>query len=324
MTLSHEERVLGGLWGVLVGDALGVPVEFNDRSVCDGDPVEDMRAHGTHDQPAGTGSDDGAMTLCSVESLLEGLSSRRIADLFLRWYDQAHWSARGRVFDIGIATRSALNRIAAGIDPERAGGRTVQDNGNGALMRILPIALRFADQPPEKIFSLCEQASQITHGHIRSALACGIYCTMAVELLKGHAPDAAYATTRALCAPLIGSAPETERAVFARFLNGGLRTSSRMSIDSTGYVVDSLEASVWSLLQGGTFSDITLRAVNMGNDTDTTGAITGGLAGVALGISAIPSTWRDALPRQSDLSELFSRFLKVCPSATDAHRDPQP
>lgn len=313
MNRGIDDRVLGGLWGVLVGDALGVPVEFEDRSVRDTDPVKDMRGHGTHHQPAGTWSDDGALTLCSVEALLEGFSTQRMAALFVQWLHDARWTARGRVFDVGIATRTALDRIATGCAPEQAGGRAVQDNGNGALMRILPIALRFSDRTPEELFAICAQASRITHGHIRSALACGIYCTFAIELLKGSTAVAAYGTIRAICTPFVARAPAEEHKVFARVLDGGLHSTSRAFIDSTGYVVDSLEASIWSVLQGGSFADMTLRAVNLGGDTDTTGAITGGLAGILVGHDGIPQPWLATLPRQADLDQVFTQFLNGCP-----------
>lgn len=324
MIPTHEDRVLGGLWGVLVGDALGVPVEFADRCERDADPVEDMRAHGTHDQLAGTWSDDGAMTLCNVEALLDGFSTRRMAELFVRWYHEAHWTARGRVFDIGIATRQALGRVAAGTPPEHAGGRGERDNGNGSIMRILPVALRFADRTPETLFSICAQASCVTHGHIRSALACGLYCVYAVELLRGSDPLGAYTRTREACAALLGAAPLEERTVFSRFMDGTLAQADRSAIGSSGYVVDTLEASVWTMIQGGTFADITLRAVNLGEDTDTTGAVAGGLAGIALGRAAIPSGWRDILPRQNDLNDLFTKFLKVCPRPTQIRHDAKP
>lgn len=319
MGITIQDRILGGLWGVLVGDALGVPVEFTDRSDRDSDPVTDMRGHGSHDQPAGTWSDDGALTLCTVEGLIDGFSTQRLADLFVQWYHEARWTARGRVFDIGIATRTALGRVASGIAPEQAGGRTVRDNGNGALMRILPLALRFSDRTAAQLFAICGQAARITHGHIRSALACGIYCNFAVGILRGKHPEEAYGSTCIACAPLVAQAPREEQKVFARLLDGGLRGANRLAIDSTGYVVDSLEASIWCVLQGGSFADMTLRAVNLGDDTDSTGAIAGGLAGILAGQDGISKQWRVMLPRQNDLLQLFRAFLEVCPDAVAGH-----
>lgn len=140
--MTTNDRILGGLYGSLVGDALGVPVEFKPRQDRILDPVIDMREYGTHGQPKGTWSDDGALLLCSVESLIEKrFGTQDMGERFVRWYEQGLWTAHGTIFDIGIATRSALNRISDGTPAEEAGGRDPYDNGNGSLMRILPVAL---------------------------------------------------------------------------------------------------------------------------------------------------------------------------------------
>jgi ADP-ribosyl-[dinitrogen reductase] hydrolase len=309
--LSFSDRARGALWGHLVGDALGVPVEFVGRIERDRDPVHEMRAGGAHRQQAGTWSDDGALMLCTVEALEEGFSPDRMARLFQRWVDERHWTARGEVFDIGNTTRRALCRIAAGTPAEESGGTSVDDNGNGSLMRILPVALRYCCNPPAELFSLAARASRITHAHARSTVACGLLCLFAVELLRGRTATEAY---QALCAsvpsiPEAGALVSSEKAAFARILGGSLASVPREAIRSGGYVVDTLEAALWSLLQGGSYSDMTLRAVNLGSDTDTTGAVTGGLAGILHGFEAIPSKWISALPRREQVMLLFERFF---------------
>ena len=134
-TLDRKNRILGGLYGSLVGDALGVPVEFASRSAREVDPVTGMREFGTHNQPAGTWSDDGALLLCSVDSQVEkGFDTQDMGERFVRWQDESLWTARGRVFDIGNATWDALSNIAQGMPAEEAGGTTERSNGNGSLM----------------------------------------------------------------------------------------------------------------------------------------------------------------------------------------------
>ena len=146
--ISNRERVLGGLWGALVGDAIGVPVEFKERSDLQTDPVVDMRGFGTHGQPAGTWSDDGAMTLCTVDSLLHAdFDLEDLGQRFVKWMNEGLWSAHGDVFDMGITTAEALQRIMAGVSASESGSRTEYSNGNGSLMRMLPVVLRFADEP---------------------------------------------------------------------------------------------------------------------------------------------------------------------------------
>src|SRR5689334_23383454 len=125
---SHR-RLLGGMWGALIGDALGVPVEFTSREVRRRDPVTDMRGYGTHQQPSGTWSDDGSLLLCTVEALCDDYDPQRLAGLFLAWHGRGYWTPHGTVFDIGIATTAALSRLRQGMPPEEAGGAGERDNG---------------------------------------------------------------------------------------------------------------------------------------------------------------------------------------------------
>jgi len=168
-TLSVRERILGGLWGSLVGDALGVPVEFKDRATVLADPVKDMRGFGSHNQPPGTWSDDGALALCTVDSLLHTeFDTQDMGMRFVRWMNEEYWTATGVVFDVGGATADALMQIASGTPAERAGGCDEYSNGNGSLMRILPVALRFADQPMDQFVSQKWLLSLARHDEVES------------------------------------------------------------------------------------------------------------------------------------------------------------
>jgi ADP-ribosylglycohydrolase len=160
------------LFGVAVGDALGVPVEFNSRQSIALNPVTDMNAHGTHDQLLGTWSDDSSLTFCLAEALTEQFDLQTIGNNFIAWLKKDFWTAHGNVFDVGVATRYAINRLQGGIHPDLAGGITENDNGNGSLMRILPLVLYIKDKPISDRFQITKQVSSITHGHIRSVIAC--------------------------------------------------------------------------------------------------------------------------------------------------------
>ena len=192
---AFNDRVHGGLWGAVVGDALGVPVEFRSRADVQLDPVTDLRGHGTYNQPKGTWSDDSSMMLCTVDSLLrQKFDTTDMGERFVRWSQGEIWTPWGSVFDIGGATRTALGRIRRGVPAEQSGGVDENSNGNGSLMRILPIALRFANEQAERLLEFAHRASAITHRHPRSQMACGIYCLLAANLLKGDAPSVAHAT----------------------------------------------------------------------------------------------------------------------------------
>ena len=163
------------LFGVAVGDALGVPVEFKNREELKNDPVFGMRSYGTHHQPEGTWSDDTSLTLCLAESILEGLDLQNLALKFIAWKNNNYWTAHGWVFDIGIGTRIAIEQLENGINPEQAGGIGENDNGNGSLMRILPLILYTKELPIAERFQITKQVSSLTHRHIRSIIACFYY-----------------------------------------------------------------------------------------------------------------------------------------------------
>ena len=309
-TISRRDRILGGLWGSLVGDALGVPVEFKDRATVQADPVTDMRGFGSHKQPAGTWSDDGALTLCTVDSLL--LSEFDTQDMgmrFVRWMNDELWTATGVVFDVGGATADALMRIAQGAPAEHAGGRDEFSNGNGSLMRILPVLLRFSGVATDQFVSRVERASAITHGHARSKMACAL-CGMVVrQLLLGNKPDAALQSARSEFAGYYEGAADFTQ--FRRLLQDPLGELPEGEIVSTGYVLHTLHASLWSLLTTSSFEDCVLRAVNLGGDTDTTGCVAGGLAGVCYGLNAIPERWIQSLARHDEVASLLNRFADL-------------
>jgi ADP-ribosylglycohydrolase len=317
-TVSFDQRVLGALWGALVGDALGVPVEFMDRASVRKDPVTAMRGYGTHRQPPGTWSDDSSLLLCTAESLeaCQGFNPADLGTRFRAWESSGYWTPYGSVFDIGIATFEAIARLASGVEPETAGGLDEFSNGNGSLMRILPIALWFHEATPEDLARLAGRASSLTHQHPRSRMACALYCLVVRELLRGANPAEAYRSSLAAFAGLCEQEPfRAERPHFQQLEAGRLGSLPERAIDSGGYVIHTLTASLWCLLTSGSFEETVLKAVNLGHDTDTTGTVAGGLAGALYGVDAIPLDWRKTLARSGDVEVLFAGFLRGIPPA---------
>ncbi|WP_294315400.1 ADP-ribosylglycohydrolase family protein [uncultured Chryseobacterium sp.] len=318
-----ENKVKAGIFGVCVGDALGVPVEFRSREQLKRSPVTTMRSMGTHHQPAGTWSDDGSLTLCLADSLYNGYDLEDMALKFLQWYNAEIWTPHGRIFDIGIATSQAIHRIGKGIFPTLCGGNSEFDNGNGSLMRILPLAFYIKDLPIEKRFDTVKEVSSITHGHIRSVLACFIYLELVLELLKGKDKWEAYRIMQQTVRQFLNQHPicsQDEMDKFHRILElkvgdyelDPLYTLQEEEISSSGYVLHSLEASLWCFLNSESYSEAVLKAVNLGEDTDTTGAITGGLAGIYYGFEAIPEEWVEVLARKEDIEVLCKRLKERC------------
>jgi ADP-ribosyl-[dinitrogen reductase] hydrolase len=305
--ISARDRLLGGLWGAVVGDALGVPVEFTSREERTKDPVTDMRGYGTHHQPPGTWSDDSSLLLCTVDSLVHhDFDLLDMGQRFVRWYREGYWTPWGKLFDTGGTTRRAIGRLEKGIDPEIAGDDDENNNGNGSLMRILPVALRFADLPPGELLNYVNRVSSLTHRHPRSLIACGFYCLMVTELLKGSAPLEAYQNCIEVGLKAYAKPPYLpEMAPFVKFVSARIHELPESGIGSSGYVVDTLEASVWCFLNSSSYEEAVLMAVNLGEDTDTTGCVAGGLAGCYYGVETIPKEWVHQIAIKRDIVELF-------------------
>lgn len=305
-------KILSGLMGLCVGDALGVPVEFTSREERKKFPVTTMMGYGTWDVPAGTWSDDSSLTFCLAECLCQGFSLDAIAQSFWRWYDQADWTARGEVFDIGNTTLLAITTWHQGSPPLAAGGTSEKSNGNGSLMRILPMAYCYKNLSFLELIERVHQVSCITHAHPRSQISCGIYISVAVCLLEGlNLADAYQQAIKNVEGIYADSDYAEELPHFARILSGDIAQLPEVEIRSGGYVIDTLEASLWCLLNSSSYSETVLKAVNLGGDTDTTAAVAGGLAGLYYGFENIPSEWEEIIARRDEIMDLAARLAVV-------------
>ena len=307
-----KDKVIGGLVGVCVGDALGVPVEFVSRDKLRLNPIKDMVGYGTYNQPPGTWSDDSSLTLCLAESLCKGFNIHDIADKFIKWLFEGYWTPYGETFDVGNTTYIAISRLKSGVDPLDAGPKDEFSNGNGSLMRILPLSFYVEKMNKEEQFEISHKVSRLTHGHLRSQMACGIYIQIAVNLLKGNSPEVAYEKAKEISLDYYSREPYLhELRHFDRILKSDIRKLPLDLIKSTGYVIDTLEAALWSFLNSKTFRDAVLTAVNLGGDTDTIGVVAGGLAGIYYGYSAIPKDWVKKITKVDEIIELSERLFKA-------------
>ncbi len=304
---SRRERLEGGLVGLLVGDALGVPYEFHPperlpaRERLEFTPPEGFRrAHAR--VPPGTWSDDGAHALCLLDSLLFNgrLELEDLGRRLVNWLEWGYLAVDGEVFDVGIQTRTALANVRAGTPALLAGPSGERDNGNGALMRVLPLAL-WHSGADQALASDAMAQSRVTHGHARSQVCCALYCLWARRTLEGSARawEDALASFRALYPEGMWQRTELESAVRPEAAERGR---------GTGYVVDCLLSARDCLEQGG-YEQVVKAAVALGHDTDTTAAVAGGIAGLREGVEAIPSRWREALRGRELLTPLLHKLL---------------
>ncbi len=308
--IDDIDNAMSLLFGIAVGDVLGVPVEFEDRETIRKKPVTDLTGYGTYNLPPGTWSDDSSLSFCLAEALIHGFDLYAIGQNFVKWQRDNYWTPRGTVFDIGITTREALNRLADGAQPDLAGNFDEKSNGNGSLMRILPLLFYIHDKPMHERYSSTKEVSSITHGHIRSIIACFYYLEFARQILQGKEKFEVYSNLQSEMPPFFKSLSinPNEVAVFNRLLKEDISNIPEENIHSSGYVLHTLEASMWSLLTTGSYQEAVLKAVNLGEDTDTTGAVTGGLAGLLYGVENIPVHWQHTLARYDDIKGLAKRL----------------
>lgn len=299
------------LLGFAVGDALGVPVEFRHRSELRRDPVTNMRGFQVHCQPPGTWSDDSALSFQLIENLMEGYDPEKLGQRFVGWYLRGEWSAHGHCFDIGVSTSKALRRIEQGIPALEAGENEEYSNGNGALMRVWPLAFSLLDEPNLGTrYRWIRDVSNLTHRHVRSAIGSLLYVEVLRHLLLGLEKHDAYRLAREETSAFLTTqaVPADELELFHRVLTGNIADLPETEIYSSGYVVHTLEAALWAFLTTTTYKTALLRAVNLGDDTDTVGSLTGVLAAVTYGTASIPAAWRKVLARHDDIRELAGRF----------------
>lgn len=285
-------KIYDGIMGLIVGDAIGVPVEFKARGTF---TVTNMIGYGTYNQPSGTWSDDSSMTLATVESMarLGAISPRDIMNNFAHWFYENEFTPYGEVFDIGYTTRVAVSNFRAGLNHKLCGGKKISDNGNGSLMRILPLTFTDCDD------ATVETISALTHAHAISRTTCRIYIHIARELLKGEKLE-----------DIINNMP-IDRPEFD--LLPLLKKLGRADIKSTGYVVYTLEAALWCLLHSNSYRECILLAVNLGGDTDTVAAVAGGLAGIIYGRgrdnkNGVPEEWINQIARKEWVEEIIKSF----------------
>ena len=306
-----KEAVYSTIMGGIVGDALGVPVEFKARNA----GITDMVGYGTYHMPPGTWSDDTSLTMCLMENLLADKDENDLMNRFVAYQDKGYWTPYGEMFDIGIATANAISRFKQGMPAVQCGGNTEYDNGNGALMRIAPLVFTLLKEPSFQVRKKeIERIAHVTHAHPRSTLGTIIYVEFLINLYNNHTPLDSLKIAIHTCQEELATEDQyrTECKAYERIFNLSLLEADRDTIRSDGYVVHSLEAALWCFFMHHSYEDAVLEAVNLGSDTDTIAFITGTLAGMYYGMDNIPEKWVNALASKDKLLNLCDQFGNFC------------
>lgn len=308
-----NENMRNAVLGVITGDALGCPVQFESREEIARHPVTGMRGYGTFNLPEGSWTDDSSLTIAALESIrrLGKVDVNDIMNNFCGWLYEGKFTPFGYSYDIGRGTRLSIDRYSHDRNPYTCGGTGERDNGNGSLMRIIPVCVFAAvsGMSEEEMIHTVDEAGGLTHNHPCAKTACGLYAFLVKALIeedgslnerlkKGMENGFAW----------YDSHPNDSLYRYGRLRNlESFRSLPATKISGSGYVVDSLEAAVWCLLNGNTFEETVLKAVNLGEDTDSVAAIAGGLAGLYYTADAIPRDWYHALQSRNVFEPLLEK-----------------
>lgn len=310
---EKRNKGVSALIGIAVGDAIGVPFEFISREQMSSNLAVDMIGYGTHKQPLGTWSDDSSLSFCLAESLILDYNLSDIAKKFVDWKYSSYWTARNEVFDIGNTTSIAISRLNKILTSKEYKELEVQkyagnefENGNGSLMRILPLLFHIRGLDINQQFKIIWDVSALTHRHIRAAMSCLIYLKLAEYLLDDKDKKSCYFKMRGCITDFWSNMQFSmnEQKHFKRLIQNDIQNLKYTDLKSSGYVIDSLESSIWCFLKTNDYKESVITAVNLGNDTDTIAAITGGICGLYYGIGRIPEKWISNLARKDDIIAL--------------------
>jgi ADP-ribosylglycohydrolase len=303
--MSIEDRKRGCLYGLAVGDALGAAIEF--RRPGSFDPVEGYRAGGPHGLAAGEWTDDTSMALALADSIgKKGWDLNDQARRYVRWWREGDYSVNGRCFDIGNTVSAALCRLEMGQDARNSGDSSSNASGNGSIMRLAPVAIRFfhGTIDVEQLAKKASESSLPTHASPQCLSCCRYMAVLLAGLMAGEdrqqvlSPDWWALERLRQIEPLHPAVDEVAR--------GSFRELQPPDIQGSGYAVKSLEAALWAMVDANDFGEAVLKAVNLGYDADTTGAVCGQLAGAFWGETGIPESWREELARRDLIEDAWN------------------
>ncbi len=284
------EMVRSLLLGIALGEALSVPegrLAFDERQ--------------------GSWGDDAALSFCLAEMLTGEWNLNYLAELFIKWKEEGYWTAHGKTFTQGRASAFAIERLKIMKEnPTEAGLRREKDNGNGALVRMLPLIFALRDKGLKEREEMTRAVASLTHAHMRSLLACNFIIEFTLCIYKGSTMSRAYERTRKAFAQRY--AKEKEIKHFARILKGNLASVSSKDINASAYVIDSLELALWSLLSTDSFQSACLAGLKLGGKKSCGLSIVGGVATLAYGAEGIPEEWLEPLARRADIEDLAFRL----------------
>lgn len=308
--INIKKRMIPTIYGGIIGDMLGVPVEFRKRGTY---KIEGVTGFGTYNQKPGTWSDDTSMTFCLMQNIIEKGNAEDLMNKFVDYAEKGYMTPYGKMFDIGRTTVESIRRFKKGIPANECGGNTEYDNGNGALMRIAPIAFTiFENFNFVEKCQVIKEISELTHRHPRSIVGSIIFVEILLRMYWNSTLKESLCDVKELFEENFSDNHiyRKELQNYSRIFDKDFFKTPEEEIKSSGYVVDTLEAAIWCLGTTDNFKDAVLKAVNLGGDTDTIASITGSLAGMLYKMDSIPEEWLEAIADKENVDRLIQEFFK--------------
>lgn len=328
---EYNYHVKDLLLGFALGDALGVPVEFLDRDFIRNLNITEMEGKDTNLQfesrwgnliTAGSWSDDTSMLIAGMDAIIQkdgNIDYNQVMNNYIEWINYGKYTSFGQTFGIGGIIFESLKRYYHGTNALECGGKGFKDNGNGSLMRILPFSLYCINNglSEEETFDLVSKASGLTHANDISKMSCCIYTEYLRNIIETKNPIISLERVQ----EIDYSKYFNEEAIkeHRKILKSNFKFISDEKINASGYVVDTLESVIYSIINGRNFEETLKIAINMGYDTDTVCGITGSIAGALYGSEQMPKRWIDKLKRKDYLVELANKFEEKVPNKKKTH-----
>ena len=320
---NKSNIVKDGLLGLAIGDALGVPYEFMDKKKIEKLEIKDMVGSDTPHEglgqwssviPSGSWSDDTSMTLATMTAMIEDKGEiiyTTMMNHYIDWLTKGKYTSLDKAFGLGNITYQAIKRYTKGVKPPQCGGTGIRDNGNGSLMRILPLSLYciMNELTESETKNIISESSAITHGHDISKMSCFIYTEFLKYLLEKKDPDLALDEVKKIDYSLYFSKEAIKE--HDKILKKDFKNKDFQEIVGSGYVVDTLECALYSILNTDSYEEAVKMAIKTGYDTDTIAAVTGSIAGIMYGYQSIPKNWIDKLKKKDDLVDIANKFYNL-------------
>ena len=310
MAANIKNEVMPTIYGGIIGDMLGVPVEFKRRGTY---KIEGVTGYGTYNQKPGTWSDDTSMTFCLMQNIIEKGTPEDLMFKFVNYAEDGYMTPYGEMFDIGRTTIDAIRRFKMGVPAEECGGNTEYDNGNGAVMRLAPLLfLYYENFNFLEIVEIIKRFTAVTHRHPRAITGSILYLELLFRLSWNDPFEKAVNNVKTLFEMNFeeDNIYRKELESYSRIFDKDFFKTPEEEIKSSGYVVDTLEAAIWCVGTTTNFKDAVLKAVNLGGDTDTIASITGSIAGMIYRMEGIPEEWLESIASKEMVDDLTYKFYE--------------